>query len=57
MPDAACLLLHRHTAAARAVNKLLQMAGGQCPPKGGAIDHHHHCHGGLVNQLTSELTN
>ena len=34
----------------------VRMAGGQCPPKGGAIDHHH-CHGELVNRLTNELTN
>ena len=40
---------------ANAVNGLVRMAGGQCPLKGGAIDHHR-CHGGLVNQLTRELT-
>ena len=39
-----------------AVNSSVRMAGGQCPLKGGAIDHHR-CHRELVNQLTSELTN
>ena len=39
-----------------AVNSSVRMAGGQCPLKGGAIDHHR-CHGELVNQLTTELTN
>lgn len=38
------------------VNAAARMAGGQCPPKGGAIDHHR-CHGELINQLNSELTN
>jgi hypothetical protein len=39
-----------------AVNCRCRMAGGQCPLKGGAIDHHR-CHGELVNQLTRVLTN
>ena len=39
-----------------AVNSSMRTAGGQCPLKRGAIDHHH-CRGELVNQLTSVLTN
>jgi hypothetical protein len=40
----------------RAVICPLRMAGGQCPLKGGAIDHHR-CHEELVNQLTTVFTN
>jgi hypothetical protein len=50
-PAAARSSLHRTAKALHAVNKLLWMAGGQCPLNRGAIDHHH-CHGQLVNQLT-----
>jgi len=46
--------LHRH--AGRAVICTLRMAGGQCPLKRGAIDHHR-CHGELVNQIDRRMTN
>jgi hypothetical protein len=44
------------TAAAGVVNKLLRMAGGQCPLKGGQLTTTT-AMGELVNQLTRELTN
>jgi hypothetical protein len=50
-PAAARSSLHPTAKALHAVNKLLRMAGGQCPLKGGQLTTTN-CHGQLVNQLT-----